>query len=104
MIRPCAADTLRFGTIAWSCCAWRRLGRNMRAPLLTSLGWSVSISVAAGRNAGAVATSSMIDAVEKLRKTSLSNAESTDERLADTAAGSLKSTGDGASLPHAAAA
>src|SRR6266567_4461803 len=76
-------------------------GRKIRAPLCTSLGRSVSISVAVGRKAGAVATSSMIDAVEKLRNTSLSNAESTDERFADTAAGSLKSTGDGASLPHA---
>src|SRR6266545_1677747 len=103
MIRPCAADTLRFGTIDWSFCACRRLGRNIRAPVRSSLGSSASVSVAAGRNAGAVAMSSMVEAVEKLRKTSLSNAESTDERLAETAAGSLKSTGDGASLPHATA-
>src|SRR6266567_8852772 len=76
-------------------------GRKIRAPLCTSLGRSVSISVAVGRKAGAVATSSITEAVEKLRKTSLSNAESTEDRLADTAVGSLKSTGDGASLPHA---
>src|SRR5207244_12033899 len=92
---------LGFGTIACSVCACCRVGRDMRAPVRTSLGRSVSSTVAAGRNAGAVATSSMIDAVEKLRNTSLSNAESTAERLAVTAAGSLKSTGDGASLPHA---
>src|SRR5580765_4534339 len=92
---------LRFGTIACSFCDCRSVGRNMRAPELTSFGCNVSMRLAAGRNAGAVATSSMIDAVEKLRNTSLSNAESTDDRFADTAAGSVKSTGDGASLPHA---
>src|SRR6266487_5681735 len=100
MMRPCAAEMLRFGTIACSFCACRMVGRNIRAPLCTSLGRSVSIRVAVGRKAGAVATSSITEAAEKLRKTSLSNAESTEDRLADTAAGSLKSTGDGASLPQ----
>src|SRR5437762_11496068 len=97
MIRPWAAETLRFGTIIWSFCACRRLGRNMRAPVRISFGRSVSMSVADGRHAGAVATSSIIDAVEQLRKTSLSNAESTDERFADTAAGAWKWTGHDAS-------
>src|SRR5438045_5477449 len=104
MMRPCAAATLRLGTAACSRCACSRFGRKMCAPLRLSSGRVVSSSDATGLSAGDVAMPSIVLALPKLLKTSLSNAESTDDRLAETAAGLVKSTGVGASLPHAAKA
>src|SRR5437762_14136104 len=104
MMRPCAAATLRLGTAACSRCACSTLGRKMCAPLPFSSGRVVSINEATGLSAGDVAMPSIVLALPKLLKTSLSNAESTDDRLAETAAGLVKSTGVGASLPHAATA
>src|SRR6185436_7842274 len=71
-------------------------------PVRSSLGCSVWSNVAAGRIAGDVAASSMNVVTVKARNTSLSNEESTDDKLDDTAAGSWKSTGLAESLLHAA--
>src|SRR5437868_10353220 len=102
MTRPSAAETLRFGSCTCRLRACTRPGKNIRAPLRSSCGRTVAISAATGPIAGDVAALRFNVATLKLRATSVLTAESTDERFADSATGSLKSTGVTVSL-HAAA-
>src|SRR2546428_13276498 len=104
MMRPCAADTLRLGSIACSLRACPRLGSNIWPPARSNCGRRVCISVAAGRNAGDVAAARLVVATGKLRNTLLPRAESTEDKLAEIAAGSLKSTCDRAAFVHAGTA
>ena len=103
MTRPWAAATLRLGSCACMLRACTRPGRNIRAPLRWSCGLTVASNEATGPIAGAVAALRFNVAVLKLRATCVFTAESTDDRFADSATGSLKSTGVTVSL-HAAAA